>query len=145
MKTNRIAQRTLPIFCAAWLLGAAPGFVQAEEGTAADVPAAALRKGDALLVRIEGLGGGLPEYREIIDSAGRIELPFIGFFAADGKTAAALEAEMAGAYANARLATNATVHITFVTHFEPPPERATLIRVQDPRRPAPAPAAPAPP
>lgn len=125
------------LLAAALFLCAPPLLARAEEGTATNAPA--LRKGDALLVRIEGLGGGLPEYREIIDSEGRIELPFIGFFAADGKTPAALEAEMSAAYANARLATNAAVQITFVTHFEPPPERATLIRVQDPRRPAPAP------
>ena len=102
---------------------------------------AVLRKGDAILVRIEGLGGGLPEYREIVDRDGQIELPFLGMLAADGKTPAAVAAEMAAAYAAAHLATNAAVHLTFVTHFDPPPERATLVRSQDPRRPAPAPAA----
>lgn len=129
----------LLILSAALLANSAPLFA------ADDAPSAApLQKGDALLVRIEGLGGGLPAYREIIDSDGHVELPFLGFFAADGKTPAKLETEMAAAYANARLDTNATVHITFITHFTPPPERATLIRSQDPRRPALAPVAPAP-
>lgn len=104
---------------------------------------AVLRKGDAILVRIENLGGGLPEYREIVDRDGQIELPFLGMLAADGKTPAAVAAEMAAAYAAAHLATNAAVHLTFVTHFDPPPERATLVRSQDPRRPAPAAAPPA--
>ncbi len=98
-----------------------------------------LRKGDALLVRIANLGGELPAYREIVDSEGRIQLPFLGFFSAEGKTLAATAAEMAAAYANANLATNALVHLEYVTHFEPPPDRANLVRVEDPRRPAPAP------
>ena len=45
---------------------------------------------------------------------------------------------MAAAYAQAGLATNAAVHVTFAAHFEPPPARSNLVRVQDPRRPAPA-------
>ena len=104
--------------------------------------AAPLRKGDALLVRIEGLGGGLPEYREIVDSEGNIEVPFLGFLSADGKTPAAVETEMAASYAEARLATQANVRIAVVTHFDPPPERSVLIRSEDPRRPVPAPTAP---
>ena len=104
--------------------------------------AAPLRKGDALLVRIEGLGGGLPEYREIVDRDGNIEVPFLGFLSADGKTPAAVEAEMAASYAEARLGTTAVVRITLVTHFDPPPERSVLIRSEDPRRPVPAPTAP---
>ena len=104
--------------------------------------AAPLRKGDALLVRIEGLGGGLPEYRELVDREGNIEVPFLGFLSADGKTPAAVEAEMAASYAEARLGTTAVVRITLVTHFDPPPERSVLIRSEDPRRPVPAPTAP---
>ena len=114
--------------------------------SAADAPPP-LRKGDALLVRIDGLGDGLPEYREIVDSDGQIELPFLGMIAAEGKTPPGLAAEMAAAYAEARLSTNAAVSITFATHFDPPPHRSVLVRSQDPRRPVPAddlPAAPAP-
>ncbi len=103
---------------------------------------APLRKGDALLVRIDHLGGGMPEYREIVDSDGHIEIPFLGLLSADGKTPDAVAAEMAAAYAKARLSTNAAVHITFITHFEPPPPRSSLVRVQDPRRPVPAPPPP---
>ncbi len=99
---------------------------------------ASMRKGDAFLIRIEGLGGELPEYREIVDSEGKIELPFLGFFSAEGKRPADVEAEMAAAYANAKLSTNVVVHLTFITHFDPPPPRQTLIRSQDPRRPVPA-------
>ncbi|MGD9613728.1 MAG: polysaccharide biosynthesis/export family protein [Kiritimatiellia bacterium] len=122
---------------AALLAGPAP-LRAAEPGAA--LP---LRKGDALLVRIEGLGGGLPEYREIVDSDGQIELPFLGMVAAAGKSPAAVAGEMAAAYAEARLATQAIVRIELVTHFEPPPARATLNRAEDPRRPVPA-AAPVP-
>ena len=120
--------------CAAIFFCAVP-----REACAADSPPAppsALSKGDALFVRIEGIGGGLPEYREIVDSDGRIELPFLGFHAAEGKSIPILEAEMAAAYAQAGLATNASVRVTFAAHFEPPPARTNLVRVQDPRRPA---------
>ena len=51
---------------------------------------------------------------------------------------AAVEAEMAAAYVQAGLTTQATVHLTYAAHFEPPPARANLVRVQDPRRRAPA-------
>ena len=108
-------------------------------------PATPLRQGDALLVRIDGLGGQLPEYREIVDSDGRIELPFLGLLPAAGKTSAAVEAEMAAAYAAARLASNVAVRLTFVAHFDPPPDRRNLVRIQDPRRPVPANTAPLPP
>lgn len=121
---------------AARLILVAALFLRAEPLFAVDAPPA-LRKGDALLVRIEGLGGGLPEYREIVDSDGRVELPFIGFHAAEGKTLPELAAEMAAAYAAAGLASNASVQITFATHFDPPPQRSVLIRAQDPRRPVP--------
>ena len=113
-----------------------------EAQTNAPVP---LLKGDALLVHIEGIGGSLPEYREIVDSQGNVEVPFLGLLAAAGKTPAALETEMAAAYATANLSANASVRITLITHFEPPPDREKLVRIQDPRRPAPAaelPAAP---
>ena len=98
---------------------------------------APLRPGDALLVRIENLGGGLPEYREVVDSEGRIELPYLGTIAAAGKTPAELAAEMANAYLSARLSSNAIAHLSFVTHCEPPPDRSNLVRSQDPRRPVP--------
>ncbi|NCA83652.1 MAG: hypothetical protein EOM72_13095 [Opitutae bacterium] len=114
---------------------------------AAETPApapAALRKGDALLVRIDGVGGGLPEYRDIVDSSGKIEMPFLGLLAAEGKTLAAVEAEISAAYATARLTTNASVHLSLITHFEPPPDRSNLVRIQDPRRPIPAEDMPAP-
>lgn len=123
--------------CCAVALCAAPRFVTAEEGAAAAVPAS-LNKGDALLIRIEGMGGGLPEYREIVDSDGNIDLPFLGFHLAEGKSIPSLEAEMAAAYVEANLATTASVRITYATHFEPPPDRANLVRAQDPRRPVPA-------
>ena len=115
-------------------------------------PPDTLRKGDALLIRIDRVGGGIPEYREIVDSDGQIELPFLGLIAAAGKTPDATAADMAAAYAQAELATQAVVRIEIVTHFEPPPARATLKRAEDPRQPVPAagvppapvPAAPAP-
>lgn len=97
-----------------------------------------LRKGDALLIRIDRVGGGIPEYREIVDSDGQIEMPFLGFLAAESQTIAAVETQMAASYATARLSTNAAVHISYITHFEPPPPRANLVRIQDPRRPVPA-------
>ncbi len=128
---------TRPLLGALLLLCAAPYFAQAEE------PPAALRKGDAFFVRIEGIGGGLPEYREIVDSDGKVELPFLGFLPAEGKSISQLESEMAAAYVEARLATNAAVHVTYAVHFEPPPARANLVRVQDPRRPAAAAVLPA--
>ena len=131
-------RRAAAVFLVAALL-AGPAPLRAEEPGAV-LP---LRKGDALLVRIEGLGGGLPEYREIVDSDGQIELPFLGMVAAAGKTPAAVADGMATAYAEARLATQAVVRIELVTHFEPPPARATLNRAVDPRRPVPA-VAPAP-
>ena len=104
----------------------------------AESPPESLRRGDALFIRIEGIGGGLPEYREIVDSNGQIELPFLGFHVAEGKSIPALEAEMAAAYSTANIATSASVRINYAAHFEPPPARSTLVRVQDPRRPAPA-------
>ena len=128
--------------CAAFLLCVGSSPVAAEDPQPA--PPAALSKGDAIFVRIEGIGGGLPEYREIVDSDGRIELPFLGFHSAEGKSIPVLEAEMSAAYSNARLATNAAVHVTYAAHFEPPPARSNLVRVQDPRRPAPAAAIPPP-
>ena len=97
-----------------------------------------LRKGDVLLIRIDRVGGGIPEYREIVDSDGKIEMPFIGFLAVENQTIASVEAEMAAAYATARLSSNATVHVSYITHFEPPPPRSNLVRIQDPRRPVPA-------
>ena len=127
--------------------------VAATAFAADDAPAAAPpRPGDALRVRIEALGGNLPAYREIVDSDGQIELPFLGLIAAAGKTPDATAADMAAAYAQAELATQAVVRIEIVTHFEPPPARATLKRAEDPRQPVPAagvppapvPAAPAP-
>lgn len=117
------------------VLGIFAGSACAADDEAAPAP---LRPGDALLVRIEGLGGGLPAYREIVDSDGRIELPFLDMIAAAGKTPAAVAAEMAAAYAQAGIATQAVVHIEYVTHFDPPPARATLHRAEDPRRPVPA-------
>jgi protein involved in polysaccharide export with SLBB domain len=103
-----------------------------------------LRPGDALFVRIDRLGGHLPAYREIVDSDGDIELPFLGMMAAAGKSIPALEADMAAAYATARLASNAAVQIRFITHFDPAPDRATLVRAESPRSPVPAPLPPAP-
>ena len=117
--------------CLVLLLGAASPLVAAEEAQ----PNAPLRPGDAILVRIDGVGGGIPEYREIVDSDGNIEMPFLGFLSADGKVIAGVETEMAAAYAQAKLSTGAVVHIAFVTHFDPPPARQTLLRSQDPRRP----------
>lgn len=98
-----------------------------------------LRPGDALFVRIDRLGGHLPAYREIVDSDGDIELPFLGMMPAAGKSIPALEADMAAAYATARLASNAAVQIRFITHFDPAPDRATLVRAESPRIPVPAP------
>lgn len=115
------------------LLAAAGSMAPAFAGDETNAPP--LKKGDALLVRIEGFGGRLPEYREIVDSAGNIEVPFLGFLSADGKSIPALEAEMAAAYAKARLSSNAAVQVTYVTNFVPPPDRANLVRIEDPRRP----------
>lgn len=120
------------------LLALAAAACAADDGAAA----APLRPGDALLVRIDGLGGGLPEYREIVDSDGQIELPFLGLLAATGKTPAAVAAAMAAAYAEAGLATQAVVRIETVAHFDPPPARTNLSRAEDPRRPVPAAAPP---
>jgi len=101
-----------------------------------------ISKGDAMLIRIEHVGGGIPEYREIVDSDGNIKLPFIGLLSAVGKTTANLATEMATTYDNANLSTNAKVHLTIVTHFDPPPERESLIRAEDPRQLVPAPTPP---
>ena len=136
MKTSPRLPMQIFSLCALLSLCAAPRFAPAEEGAAAAVPAS-LTKGDALLIRIEGLGGGLPEYREIVDSDGNVELPFLGFHLAEGKSIPSLEAEMAAAYAAASLATTASVRITYAAHFDPPPDRANLVRSQDPRRPTP--------
>lgn len=122
-----------PILAAGLLFG-----MLSSAGAEAPRESISLRKGDALLVRIEGLSGNLPEYREIVDSDGRIELPFLGFMDAADKTIAQVEAEMAAAYVDARLASNITARIQVVTHFDPPPDRANLVRHQDPRQPVPA-------
>ena len=119
----------LTLLTALSLLGAA---------TAQDQLPTTLRKGDAMVIRIDRVGGGIPEFRDIVDSDGQIEMPFIGFLSVENQTIASVEAEMASAYATARLATNAAVHITYITHFEPPPPRSNLVRIQDPRRPVPA-------
>ena len=123
--------------CAFLLLAAAALPLRAAAGEPPD-PAPLLRKGDALLVRIDGVGGGLPEYRDIVDSDGKIEMPFLGLLTAEGKTLAAVEAEISAAYATARLTTNAAARLALITHFEPPPDRSNLVRIQDPRRPVPA-------
>lgn len=135
---NRIAR---PALCALLLLCAAPRPLPAGEPPP---PAAPLRKGDALLVRIGHMGGGLPAYREIVDSDGQIEIPFLGLLSAEGKTPDAVASEMAAAYAKANLDSAADVRIAFITHFDPPPSRSALVRVQDPRRPVPPPAPPPP-
>ena len=122
--------------CCAIALCAASRSAPAEDPSSG--ASSALRKGDAVFVCIEGVGGGIPEYREIVDSNGQIELPFLGFHVAEGKSIPALEAEMAAAYSTANIATSASVRINYAAHFEPPPARSTLVRVQDPRRPAPA-------
>ena len=109
----------------------------------AETNAVPLLKGDAILVRIDGVGGGLPEYREIVDSQGHVEVPFLGLMAAEGKIPGALATEMAAAYATAGLSAGASVRITLITHFDPPPDREKLVRIQDPRIPAPAAAPPA--
>lgn len=122
--------------CCAIALCAASRSAPAEDPSSG--ASSALRKGDAVFVCIEGVGGGIPEYREIVDSDGNIELPFLGFHLAEGKSIPSLEAEMAAAYAAANLATSASVRVTYATHFEPPPDRANLVRAQDPRRPVPS-------
>ena len=122
------------------LLGIPLAALRAQDDTTRP-PDAPLRPGDALLVRIDNVGGRLPAYREIIDRDGAIELPFLGMMAANRKTIPALQEEMAAAYDQARLASNATVTITYITHFDPPPDRATLVRAAPLRIPVPAPAA----
>lgn len=126
---------------AAFLLAAAFLLTSCLSAAAQDDPPPpdTLRPGDALFVRIENLGGRLPAYREIVDSDGDIELPFLGMMPAAGKSIPALEADMAAAYAAARLASNAAVQIRFITHFDPAPDRATLVRAESPRIPVPAP------
>lgn len=84
--------------------------------------------GDALLVKIDGLGGDLPEYREVVDKDGNIELPFVGMLNVAGKTVEAVQDEMADAYRRTELSSGATVRITWVTHFNRPPERERLQR-----------------
>ena len=123
-------------FFAALLLCAVPRLASSAAGEPPAPPP--LRRGDALLVRIDGVGGGLPEYRDIVDSDGKIEMPFLGLLTAEGTTLAAVEAEISAAYAAARLTTNAAARISLITHFEPPPDRSNLVRIQDPRRPIPA-------
>lgn len=120
------------------LLGMPCAALRAQDDTTRP-PDTPLHPGDALFVRIDNVGGRLPAYREIIDRDGDIELPFLGMMAADGKTIAALQEKMAAAYAQARLASNATVTITYITHFDPPPDRATLVRAPPLRIPVPAP------
>lgn len=134
MKTPALIFLRLLLSAAFGLLGAGLRPAAAEETG----PAGPLRKGDALLIRIEGLGHGLPAYREIVDSDGNIKLPFLHLLPAAGKEIPALETEMAAAYAAAGLATNAGVEVTFITHFEPPPNRANLVRIENPRQPVPA-------
>lgn len=126
---------------AAFLLAAAFLLTSCLPAAAQDDPPPpdTLRPGDALFVRIENLGGRLPAYREIVDSDGDIELPFLGMMPAAGKSIPALEADMAAAYAAARLASNAAVQIRFITHFDPAPDRASLVRSESPRIPVPAP------
>jgi protein involved in polysaccharide export with SLBB domain len=132
--------RAAVLLCAALCAAAA-----AQPPPAPVAAPATLSPGDALYVRIAGVGGGLPEYREIVDRDGQIELPFLGLIAAAGKSIPALETEMAAAYAEARLGAEPAVHISYVRHFEPAPERANLNRAEDPRRPVPAAAPPPPP
>lgn len=132
---SRFQSRPLLRLAAAFLLAAA-GFAAAQDPLPS--PPAALSPGDALLVRIGNVGGGIPPYRDIVDRDGRIEMPFLGFLHVEGQTVAEVEAGMAAAFAEARLSTNAAVRITYVAHFDPPPDRETLIRTQDPRRPVPA-------
>ena len=98
-------------------------------------PPATLSPGDALLVRIQGMGGGIPEYREVVDSEGCIEIPFVGFLTAAGRPPADVADGMRTAYAAAGLASNAEIRLTYVTHFDPPPARTNLVRIQDPRQP----------
>lgn len=126
---------------AAFLLAAAFLLTSCLPAAAQDDPPPpdTLRPGDALFVRIENLGGRLPAYREIVDSDGDIELPFLGMMSAAGKSIPSLEADMAAAYAAARLASNAAVRIRFITHFDPAPDRASLVRSESPRIPVPAP------
>ncbi len=134
---NRRHPNLCLLFCAAlWSCAALSSPAEDESIADATEP---LNKGDAILIRIDGVGGGIPTYREIVDADGNIELPYLGFLPADGKLPADLEAEMADAYADARLSTNASAHITYVTHFNPPPDRETLRRSGDPRQPVPAP------
>jgi protein involved in polysaccharide export with SLBB domain len=81
------------------------------------------------------MGGGIPEYREVVDSEGCIEIPFVGFLTAAGRTPADVADGMRTAYAAAGLASNAEIRLTYVTHFDPPPARTNLVRIQDPRQP----------
>ncbi|HPJ57435.1 MAG TPA: polysaccharide biosynthesis/export family protein [Kiritimatiellia bacterium] len=137
---NRLPSR-LTIPGAAFLLAAALLMPLCPPASAEDDPPPpdTLRPGDALFVRIDRLGGHLPAYREIVDSDGDIELPFLGMMSAAGKSIPSLEADMAAAYAAARLASNAAVRIRFITHFDPAPDRASLVRSESPRIPVPAP------
>jgi protein involved in polysaccharide export with SLBB domain len=106
----------------------------------AQAPPDVLAPGDAMVVRIDNLGGrGLPAYREIVDSEGRIELPYLGMIDAAGKSLPALQEAMAAAYAAARIADEAVVHLTYVARFSPAPARDDLVRAHPARRPAPIP------
>lgn len=63
-------------FAALVLALASPGRAQ-EQDEPAPAPAQ-LSKGDGMLIHIAGVGGDLPTYREIVDSQGNIDLPFLG-------------------------------------------------------------------
>ena len=128
----------LPRLAAALLLGAALAAGAAEPPPPAAEPPAPLRPGAAQLGRLDGFGGKLPAYREVVDRAGQIELPYLGMVDAAGKSIPAVEAEMAAAYAHARLSTDAVVRLTFIAHFSPAPERSELVRAHETRRPVPA-------
>lgn len=136
-----MSRRGLPLaVLLALLVATANSFAQTPAATNAPP---LLRKGDALVVRISGLRGNLPEYREIVDSNGQIELPFLGLLPANGKSIPQVESEMAAAYVAARLSSNVTASITYVAHFDPAPDRSQLVRI-DPRVPVPVDSLPAP-
>lgn len=125
----------------AWMPIAVLGLLVFRSAAAQDLSATPkeplLQKGDGMLVQIEQVGGHIPSYREIVDSDGHIQLPFLGLMPAAGKTVSDLTREMEEAYAAAGLSTNAEVTLQVITHFDPPPEREKLVRSSSSRRPMP--------
>ncbi len=100
---------------------------------------AVLRKGDALMVKLVGIANNpMPEYREIVDSDGCIELPYLNrYLSVEGLSRNEAASQMADAYRTAGISSNVTVQLTPIFHFEQAPERSSLVRAHGLRVPVP--------